>query len=236
LVKSAKKIGGIRLNIYRLVQEVYYAMYQLLSEIKKQEVILSRLVRRINNHRKPVCDTCKVQVEDSLVYLKNYLTDKNKELQNILNALDDPRIDCPCDRHESEPVPAIRSDSLYGFAYSHAESAESGTIQFQVASPLHHEVNYSNDGLQVTKKGIYQVSYSVSCKVESEATNPAIFKIVVNDSFTTLSSVIKSYTTQLLSSTQLIPLMEGDVVRLVAEVSDGYVYSNPSLQIVMVAQ
>ncbi len=187
-------------------------------------------------HRKPICDACKEQVHDNLVDIKNYLAIKNKELQDILDSLNDPCRKCPCVNPgpEPEPEPEPTADRLYGFAYSTIESDQSGTIPFQVASPRHEEVTLTNGGLQVSKAGVYQVSYTVSCKVLHGVTTPAQFKIVVNDSFIPQSSVIESFTTQHLSSTQLVSLLEGDVVRLVAEVSGGHKFSHPTLQLVMV--
>lgn len=192
------------------------------------------MLKRVVSNRKRICDPCIEKIENDLNEIKSLLTLKNKELKYILDAMNDPSCKCPCESPSPEPEPDPTEDRLYGFAYSDADSSVSGNVKFQVFSPRHEDIINKDGGLQVSKTGVYQVSYSVSCKVLNGAANPVKFKIVVNDSFIPSTSVLETNTSQHLFSSQLVPLMEGDIVKLDAEVSEGNSYSKPTLQILMI--
>jgi hypothetical protein len=135
---------------------------------------------------------------------------------------------------QGPPGTSEQLNAAHGFAYSTSANNESGPINFNVAGPL-QDVEMITDGLQVSKSGVYQISYKVDVDAQPDTANLATFQIIVNDLITTPSSLMKSNTSQSLYSTQLFSLQADDVVKLVAEMPEGFEYSHVTLQVVQIA-
>ena len=119
----------------------------------------------------------------------------------------------------------------HGFAYSTAKSNQNGNVKFTIAGPL-QDVELHSEGLEIIKAGVYQISYNVAVESSAATSNPAKFQIVINDTIIVASSMTKSTTTANLNSTQLFSLLEGDIVKLVAEIPQGSSYTLPTLQLI----
>lgn len=125
--------------------------------------------------------------------------------------------------------------AAHGFAYSQSSANTTGDVWFTVVGPL-QDVELNNSGLLVLKSGIYQINYSVSVDSdEYPKTTPATFQIHINDEIRIASSIKETTSKANLSSTQLVSLQEGDIVKLHAELPEGYSYRLPTLQIIQIA-
>lgn len=125
--------------------------------------------------------------------------------------------------------------AAHGFAYSQSSANTTGDVWFTVVGPL-QDVELNNSGLLVLKSGIYQINYSVSVDSdENPKTTPATFQIHINDEIRIASSIKETTNKANLSSTQLVSLQEGDIVKLHAELPEGYSYRLPTLQIIQIA-
>ncbi|MDF2067000.1 collagen-like protein [Bacillus sp. Cr_A10] len=132
-----------------------------------------------------------------------------------------------------ERGPAGTLDSAYGFAYSESESFVSGDVKFIIAGPL-QDVELKRDGLAVAKAGVYQISYKVILETNDETNIPSKFQIKINDAVKVASSTTQSTTSTTLTSTELFSLLEGDIVKLVAELQEGFSYRLATLLIIQV--
>lgn len=132
-----------------------------------------------------------------------------------------------------ERGPAGTLDSAYGFAYSETESFVSGDVKFIIAGPL-QDVELKRDGLAVAKAGVYQISYKVILETNDETNIPSKFQIKINDAVKVASSTTESATSTTLTSTELFSLLEGDIVKLVAELQKGFSYRLATLLIIQV--
>lgn len=121
--------------------------------------------------------------------------------------------------------------SSFGFAYSPTASTRSGNVRFTIAGPL-QDFELTEDGLKALTSGVFQISYKVDVKEESETSGTARFHLVVNDSINIVSSMTESSGEANLQSTQLFSLQEEDVVKLMAAIPQGLSYSLPVLQII----
>ena len=121
----------------------------------------------------------------------------------------------------------------YGFGYSTSESMRSGNVKLTIAGPL-QDVELNADGLRILKTGVYQISYRVSVRTTGETHQPARFHIEVNDDIKVASSLTESLSSSHLYSQQLFSLLEGDIVKLVADLPDGVSYTLPSLQVIQI--
>ncbi|SEM51936.1 Collagen triple helix repeat-containing protein [Mesobacillus persicus] len=136
-----------------------------------------------------------------------------------------------------EPGPPGTFTAAHGFAYSQTTMTETGNVTFTVAGPL-QDMEMVASGLQVLKSGVYQIVYKVHVEAEAEAepkTTPATFILQINDEIIVASSMTETTTSNTLSSTQLVSLLEGDLVKLHAELPEGYFLKLPTLQIVQIA-
>lgn len=121
--------------------------------------------------------------------------------------------------------------SSFGFAYSPTASTRSGNVRFTIAGPL-QDFELTEDGLKALTSGVFQISYKVDVKEESETSGTARFQLVVNDAINIVSSMTESSREANLQSTQLFSLQEEDVVKLMAVIPQGLSYSLPVLQII----
>ncbi|SOC11255.1 hypothetical protein SAMN05880501_106112 [Ureibacillus xyleni] len=139
----------------------------------------------------------------------------------------------PCDEYPNPTPPAHVPH--YAFAYTTSESSENGAVKFSIASPIQDELELNDEGITVAKGGVYQINYSANIK--SSATNltsPARFYIRINDAIQLPSSITETSTNQNLVSSQLVSLLEGDIVKLIAEMPEGFSYTMASLQLMLV--
>jgi hypothetical protein len=123
--------------------------------------------------------------------------------------------------------------TAYGFAYSPSTSIQNGNVKFSIAGPI-QDFELISDGLRSLTSGVFQISYKVAVIEEAASSIPAKFQLVVNDSINIASSITESRTSAHLYTTQLFSLLEGDVVRLVANVPQGLSYTLPTIQIIQV--
>ncbi|WP_078550096.1 hypothetical protein [Litchfieldia alkalitelluris] len=132
------------------------------------------------------------------------------------------------------PGPSGPLTAAHGFAYSPSTSNVSGDIIFTIAGPL-QDIELTPIGLQVLKSGVYQLTYKVQVESdEKQKAQPATFQIVVNDTIYIASSTTETFTSNNLFSTQLFSLIEGDTVKLHAELPEGCSYKLPSMQIIQI--
>jgi len=129
--------------------------------------------------------------------------------------------------------PAGTLDSAFGFAYSESVSFASGDVKFIIAGPL-QDVELIREGLTVLKAGVYQISYKVILESKDITSTPSKFQIIINDAIKVASSMTESATSTTLTSTELFSLLEGDVVKLVAELQEHFSYKLATLQIIKV--
>jgi Collagen triple helix repeat (20 copies) len=127
------------------------------------------------------------------------------------------------------------ANPAYGYAYSPSSSDLSGDVRFAIAGPLEN-VELTSKGLTVLTPGIYQISYKVAFHADGAISTPARFQIVINESIDVVSSTTETRTSTQLSSSQLFSLLEGDLVKLVAEVPEGTSYTLPTLQVVRIGE
>lgn len=132
-----------------------------------------------------------------------------------------------------ETGPAGTVDTVHGFAYSNLEVATSGNVKFISVGPL-QDVELHSEGLQVSRDGIYQISYKVILLSKAISCVPSTFRIQVNDSIHIATSFTESTTSTTLTSSLLASLLEGDVVKLVADLQEHCSYKLATLQLIQV--
>ena len=155
--------------------------------------------------------------------LKRILKDKVRRLLKFLGWSKKDACSCECENPE-HPEPSNPPQVMaHGFAYSIAENNEGGTVPLRIAGPL-QDAELTSDGIVVLTGGIYQIQYAVSVKVTDEVISPARFQIIINDLIRVDSSVTETFTSQQLTSVQLFSLLEGDIVKLAAELPQGMNY------------
>lgn len=121
----------------------------------------------------------------------------------------------------------------YGFAYSPLDSVQGGNVKFTVAGPM-QEINLDSQGMHIFKSGVYQISYKVLVECRTNVNVPARFQIVINDTVKATSSMTDSSASAILNSSLLLSLLEGDLVKLVADIPDGCSFTHPSLQVIQI--
>jgi len=129
--------------------------------------------------------------------------------------------------------PAGPINVAYGFAYTESGSSENGSVKFSVATPL-QDVEPSHEGLVIGIDGIYQISYKVLLVSKAITCVPSKFHIEINDKIKVSSSLTESTTANTLTSSLLLSLQEGDLVKLVAELQENFSYKLATLQLVRV--
>lgn len=134
---------------------------------------------------------------------------------------------------KGEKGPAGTLDSAYGFAYSESESFAPGYVKFIIAGPL-QDVELIREGLRVSKAGVYEISYKVILESKYITCIPSNFQIIINDAIKVASSMTESTTSTTLTSTNLLSLLEGDVVKLVADLQEHFSYKLATLQLIQV--
>ncbi|MFS0577109.1 collagen-like protein [Sporosarcina sp. 179-K 3D1 HS] len=134
---------------------------------------------------------------------------------------------------QGERGPAGTFDTTYGYAYTTTRSSESGTVHFRIAGPL-QDIKVVRDGLQVLKDGIFQISYSVVLESKIISCIPSKFQVQINDHVHIHSSVTESLHSTTLTTTQLVSLQEGDIVKLIAELQEHCSYKMASLQLMRI--
>ena len=106
-------------------------------------------------------------------------------------------------------------------------------MKFIIAGPL-QDVELIRQGLTVSKAGVYQISYKVILESKELTNIPSRFQIVINNAIKLASSMTESATSTTLTSTELFSLLEGDVVKLVAQLQESFSYKLATLQIIQV--
>lgn len=214
-------------------------MCQLTSEIKKQQQVINKKMKELFEIYKAGSNPCSEAGKELIQELKKQSIIMNRRLKELLEVRENDRCwsggeeQCGCwDCEHPDPTPTSPVFA-YGFAYTPAELSESGVVRFRIAGPL-EEVELTADGFMIAKAGVYQIQYSVVVHSAEEAATPARFQLVINNTVNIASSVTESVTSQQLSSNQLFSLLEGDVVKLVAEVPEGISYSMIKLQVLQV--
>lgn len=134
---------------------------------------------------------------------------------------------------KGEQGPAGTLDSAFGFAYSESVSFASGDVKFIIAGPL-QDVELIREGLRVSKAGVYEISYKVILESKYITCIPSNFQIIINDAIKVASSMVESTTSTTLTSTNLFSLLEGDVVKLVADLQEHFSYKLATLQLIQV--
>lgn len=218
-------------------------MSQSISEIKKQIKKLELLVEIFSPLSSKLNNKFVDFIEKKLTVLKAQLEkmeDRHKHKHCKDKYCDcwlkddpwEPPGDCdyPHPNPDPQPTPFVPH---YAFAYTTTESRESGNVLFTVASPIHDEVELNTEGIKVSKGGVYQINYTVAVKATLNVTTPAKFLMVINDNIQVVTSLTES-SSQHVTSTQLVSLLEGDVVKLVAELPEGISYTMASMQLLQV--
>lgn len=134
---------------------------------------------------------------------------------------------------QGEQGPAGSIASAYGFASSESVNFTSGVVKFKKAEPL-KDVELTSEGLKVSKAGVYQISYKVLLDSKEIVCIPSCFYLEVNETMKVSSSLTESATCTTLTSTNLLFLQEGDIVKLVANLQEHYSYKLATLQIILV--
>ncbi|WP_039042069.1 collagen-like protein [Sporosarcina sp. ZBG7A] len=123
--------------------------------------------------------------------------------------------------------------SAYGFTYTETKRTTSGIVNFNIANPL-QDVELLPEGLRIMTDGIFQISYKVIFETNVICCTPSTFHIQVNNAIKVNASMTESATSTSLTSTLLLSLLEGDVVKLFATLQEGGSYKLASLQIIQV--
>ncbi|RUL52021.1 hypothetical protein [Lysinibacillus antri] len=217
-------------------------MFQSTSEIKKQIKQLELLVEIFSPISSKLNDKFVDQLKKKLMLLK----DKLEKMEDKHKHCKDKYCDCwlkddpweppgDCDYQQPNPNPQPTPFvPHYAFVYTITESRESRNVLFTVASPIHDEVELNTEGIKVSKGGVYQINYTVVVKSTPDVTSPAKFYIVINNDIQVVTSLTEPSSSQHVTSTQLVSLLEGDVVKLVAELPEGISYTMASMQLLQV--
>lgn len=238
-------------------------MYQLLSEIKKQQRVINKKVKKILEWQEAHCNPCSDMEKSLIIELERQLIIMNRRLKELLELQErhtykDDHVDKKDDSdHKTDPDDKPDLDDLpdsdqnsppepeppdppqpvtQNFAYGFAYTLTESNENGAVSFQIAgpmHEVQLTSEGLVVANSGVYQIQYAVQLQVLQEELDLARFQLVINDSIHISTSVTESALSQQLNSTQLFSLREGDIVKLVAEV-EGMSYSNVSLQVLQV--
>lgn len=131
------------------------------------------------------------------------------------------------------PGPSGILQAAHGFGICNVMSKTSGAVRFIMPGPL-QDVELMQDGLKVLKSGIYQISYKVILASNTITCSPSSFHVKINDSITVVSSFTESTTATSLSSTDLVSLLEGDIVKIQADLQEHFSYKLATLQIIQV--
>ena len=123
--------------------------------------------------------------------------------------------------------------AAHGFGICNVLSKASGAVRFIMPGPL-QDVELMQDGLKILKSGIYQISYKVILVSNTISCSPSTFHIKINDYITVASSFTESTTATSLSSCDLVSLLEGDIVKIQADLQENFSYKLATLQIIQV--
>lgn len=106
-------------------------------------------------------------------------------------------------------------------------------MKFIIAGPLQN-VDLTLEGIRISKAGVYQITYKVILDASFKTIVPSRFQININNAIKVASSLTESSTSTTLSSTQLFSLLEGDVVKLVADLQENSSYRLATLELIQV--
>lgn len=134
---------------------------------------------------------------------------------------------------QGPPGPVVLLQAAHGFGICNGMSKASGAVRFIMPGPL-QDVELMQDGLKVLKSGIYQISYKVILESKTITCSPSTFHVKINDSITVVSSITESTTAASLFSTDLVSLLEGDIVKIQADLQENFSYKLATLQIIQV--
>lgn len=123
--------------------------------------------------------------------------------------------------------------AAHGFGICNVMSKASGAVRFIMPGPL-QDVELMQDGLKVLKSGIYQISYKIILASNTITCSPSTFHLKINDAITVVSSFTESTTATSLSSSDLVSLLEGDIVKIQAKLQEHFSYKMATLQIIQV--
>lgn len=216
-------------------------MYHLMSEIKKQQSIIKDKVNRLLDLHEAHYYGSSEEEQELMLELKREFIFQNRELKRLLETFefthcwsDEEQPCCCCDCDDSDtPAPEPPQVLAHGFAYTNEVISKSGTVPLRIAGPLQN-VELTSEGFVISNAGVYQLQYTVSVNATDEVNLPARFQLFINDVIRVGSSAMETNVSKQLMSTQLFSLLEGDVVKLVAEIPEGMSYSMATLQLVQV--
>lgn len=134
---------------------------------------------------------------------------------------------------QGPPGPPGILQAAHGFGICNVMSKASGAVRFIMPGPL-QDVELMQDGLKVLKSGIYQISYKIILTSNTITCSPSTFHVKINDAITVVSSFTESTTATSLSSSDLVSLLEGDIVRIQAVLQEHFSYKLATLQIIQV--
>ncbi len=134
---------------------------------------------------------------------------------------------------QGPPGPPGILQAAHGFGICNVMSKASGAVRFIMPGPL-QDVELMQDGLKVLKSGIYQISYKIILASNTITCSPSTFHVKINDAITVVSSFTESTTATSLSSSDLVSLLEGDIVKIQAELQEHFSYKLATLQIIQV--
>ena len=134
---------------------------------------------------------------------------------------------------QGPPGPSGALQGAYGFGICNAIGKASGYVKFVMPGPI-QDVELLRDGIEVLKSGIYQISYKVILESKVLTSTPSKFITTINDIIPVVSSMTEATTAATLSSTDLVSLQEGDIVKLHAELQEHFSYKLATLHIIQV--
>jgi hypothetical protein len=125
----------------------------------------------------------------------------------------------------------------HGYGYFQGTRNQPGIVPLNIPGPLTN-TELVSQGLKVLQAGTYQINYKVNLGGSPDTVNsPSEFYLLVNDSVDIRSSLTSASSTseqQTLSASVLFSLLEGDIVKLVADIPENVTYSMPSLQVLQI--
>ncbi|MGE7665297.1 hypothetical protein ACQKMN_06220 [Ureibacillus composti] len=211
-------------------------MYLLMYEIKKQQRMVYRKLQELMKMFDDYSCDCYEEEQILMKDLKRQLFILDKRLKELMDYCECSRTPCHCKCPKPDPdppTPPVLLAPAYAYAYTTSGGNESGTVRFEIVTPRHDDIELMPEGLKVLRTGLYQISYTATVEAGS-ATSTASFRIDVNDEIQVQPSIIETTASQHLASTLLFSLLEGDVVKLVADLPEGYRYTNATLQLLQV--
>lgn len=132
-----------------------------------------------------------------------------------------------------KPGPPGVFESAYGFAYTESGLIVGNFVKFDVVEPS-ADIELADGGLKILKDGIYQIYYKVLLHTKTITCTPSKFQLVVNESTALPASLTESTTAATLSSTELLSLYKGDLVKLRAELQENFSCKLVSMQIIQI--